>query len=83
MHTKLPTMIGLNEMEGVRFLQANGRVYVVKRMFPIDGWFTKAVNEFGGEHISEVYGVETIIKDNTTYYLVNEAPAIDFEEIKN
>jgi hypothetical protein len=76
-------MIGLNNMEGVRFLQANGRVYVVKRMFPIDGWFTKAVNEFGGEHISEVYGVETIIKDNTTYYLVNEAPAIDFEEIKN
>ena len=76
-------MNGLNEMEGVRFLQANGRVYVVKRMFPIDGWFTKAVNEFGGEHISEVYGVETIIKDNTTYYLVNEAPEIQFEEIKD
>ena len=75
--------IGLNEMEGVKFLQANGRVYVVKRMFPIDGWFTKAVNEFGGEHISQVYGVETIIKDNTTYYLVNEAPEIEFEEIKN
>jgi hypothetical protein len=76
-------MIGLNEMEGVRFLQANGKVYVVKRMFSIDGWFTKAVNEFGGEHLAEVYGVETIIKDHTTYYLVNEAPEIPFEEIKN
>jgi len=75
-------MIGLSEMEGVRFLQANGRVYVVKRMFPVDGWFTKAVNEFGGEYIANEYCVETIIKDHTTYYLVNEAPAIDFEEIK-
>jgi len=75
--------IGLNEMEGVRFLQANGKVYVVKRTFPIDGWFTKAINEFGGEYIAKEYCVETIIKDHTTYYLVNEAPAIDFEEIKN
>ena len=76
-------MIGLSEMEGVRFLHANGKVYVVKRMFPVDGWFTKAVNEFGGEYIAKEYCVETIIKDHTTYYLVNEAPAIDFEEIKN
>ena len=73
--------IGLNEMEGVKFLQANGRVYVVKRMFSVNGWFTKAVNEFGGECISKEYCVETIIKDNTTYYLVNEAPEIPFEEI--
>ena len=76
-------MIGLNEMEGVKFLQANGKVYVIKRMFPIDGWFTRAISEFGGEYIAKEYCVETIIKDNTTYYLVNEAPAIDFEEIKN
>ena len=75
--------IGLNDMEGVKFLQANGRVYVVKRMFPINGWFTTAVNEFGGEYIAQEYCVETIIKDNTTYYLVNEAPAIEFEEIRN
>ncbi len=75
--------IGLNEMEGVRFLQANGKVYVVKRTFPIDGWFTKVVNEFGGEYIAKEYCVETIIRDNTTYYLVNEAPEIQFEEIKN
>lgn len=75
--------IGLNEMEGVRFLQANGKVYVVKRTFPVDGWFTKAVNEFGGEYISQAYCVETIIKDHTTYYLVNEAPEIQFEEIKD
>ena len=75
--------IGLNEMEGVRFLQANGKVYVVKRTFPIDGWFTKAINEFGGEYVAKEYCVETIIKDHTTYYLVNEAPAIEFEEIKN
>lgn len=68
-------------MNGVQFLEANGKVYVVKRTFPIDGWFTKAVNEFGGEHLTEVYGVETIIKDHTTYYLVNEAPAIPFEEL--
>lgn len=76
-------MNGLNNMNGVRFLQANDKLYVVKRVFSIDGWFTKAVNEFGGEHISEVYGVETIIKDNTTYYLVNEVPEIQFEETKN
>jgi hypothetical protein len=69
-------------MKGVKFLQANGRVYVVKRMFPIDGWFTKAVNEFGGEYIANEYCVETIIKDHTTYYLVNEAPEIPFEEIQ-
>lgn len=75
--------IGLNKMEGVRFLQANGKVYVVKRTFPIDSWFTKAVNEFGGEYIAKEYCVETIIRDNTTYYLVNEAPEIQFEEIKD
>ena len=75
--------IGLNEMEGVRFLQANGKVYVVKRTFPVDGWFTKAVNEFGGEYIAQAYFFETIIKDHTTYYLVNEAPEIQFEEIKD
>jgi hypothetical protein len=79
---RLHTQIGLNKMEGVKFLQANGRVYVVKRMFPVDGWFTKAVNEFGGEYIANEYCVETIIKDHTTYYLVNEAPEIPFEEIK-
>jgi hypothetical protein len=33
--------------------------------------------------LSLVYGVETIIKDHTTYYLVNEAPEIPFEEIRN
>jgi len=79
---RLHTQIGLNKMEGVKFLQANGRVYVVKRMFPVNGWFTTAVNEFGGEYIAKEYCVETIIKDNTTYYLVNEAPEIPFEEIK-
>ena len=79
---RLHTQIGLNKWKGVKFLQANGRVYVVKRMFPVDGWFTKAVNEFGGEYIANEYCVETIIKDNTTYYLVNEAPEIPFEEIK-
>ena len=43
----------------------------------------KAVNEFGGEYIAKEYCVETIIRDNTTYYLVNEAPEIQFEEIKD
>lgn len=68
-------------MERVQFLQANGKLYVVKRIFPIQSWFNKAVEEFGGTEIAEAYNVETIIKDHQNYYLVNEAPEIKFEEI--
>lgn len=67
----------------MNLMQANGSLFDVKRTFKIDSWFNRAVAEFGGEHLCEVYGVEKIIKDHHTYYLVNEVKDVSFEEIKD
>ena len=59
----------------IEFLEANGSVWVVKRKFPADSWFTKAVEMFGGEEICKSYCVEKILKaNNGMHYLVNEVP---------
>ncbi len=59
----------------IEFLQANGTVWVVKRRFPADSWFTQAINTFGGEEICKAYCVEKVLRTNDgVHLLVNEVP---------
>jgi hypothetical protein len=59
----------------IEMINANGSVWVVKRRFPADSWFTKAVESFGGEAICSEYCVERVLRDaNGVHYLVNEVP---------
>ena len=59
----------------IEMINANGSVWVVKRRFPADSWFTKAIDAFGGEEICTAYCVERVLRDaNGVHYLVNEVP---------
>ncbi len=49
------------------------KLYVVKRTFKQDGWFSKILENFSVETITSAYGVEKLLKSNNGYYhLVNE-----------
>jgi hypothetical protein len=63
-----------------QFLNANNTLYQVFRIFKIDGWFTQAIEKLGAKEICDYYGCQTIIKDNTMYYLVRECQYIEFTE---
>jgi hypothetical protein len=57
----------------IEFLEANNKLWIVKRRFPADSWFTKAVETYGGEAICKEYCVERVLRDaNGVHYLVNE-----------
>jgi hypothetical protein len=59
----------------VKMINANGSVWVVKREFKPDSWFTKAVEMFGGEEVCKAYCVEKVLRGNDgTHFLVNEVP---------
>ena len=54
---------------------------MVKRRFPADSWFTKAVETYGGEAICKEYCVERVLRDaNGVHYLVNEVPDAEIVE---
>lgn len=49
------------------------KLYVVKRTFKQDGWFSKIVEQMNIDTITAAYGVEKLLKSNNGYYhLVNE-----------
>ena len=45
----------------IEMINANGSVWVVKRRFPADSWFTQAINQFGGEEVCKAYCVEKVL----------------------
>ena len=57
----------------IKMINANGSVWVVKREFKADSWFTKAIETFGGEAICREYCVEKVLRTaDGTHLLVNE-----------
>jgi hypothetical protein len=65
----------------IKMINANGSVWIVKREFKADSWFTKAVETFGGEAICKEYCVEKVLRGSDgTYYLVNEVPEAEIIE---
>ena len=59
----------------IEMIHANGSVWIVKRKFKADSWFTKAIETFGGEAICREYCVEKVLRMNDgTHLLVNEVP---------
>jgi hypothetical protein len=57
----------------IEMINANGSVWIVKRKFKADSWFTKAIETFGAEEICKEYFVEKVLRGSDgTYYLVNE-----------
>ena len=65
----------------IEMINANGSVWIVKRRFKADSWFTKAVETFGGEAICKEYYVEKILRMNDgTHLLVNEVPEVQIIE---
>ena len=57
----------------IEMIHANGSVWVVKRRFPADSWFTQAINQFGGEEVCKAYCVEKVLRTNDgSHLLVNE-----------
>ena len=65
----------------IEFLEANNKLWVVKRRFPADSWFTKAIETFGGEAICKEYCVEKVLRTNDgTHLLVNEVPEAEIIE---
>ena len=59
----------------IEMIHANGSVWIVKRKFKADSWFTKAIETFGGEAICKEYCVEKVLRmADGTHLLVNEVP---------
>jgi hypothetical protein len=59
----------------IEMINANGSVWIVKRKFKADSWFTKAIETFGGEAICKEYCVEKVLRmSDGTHLLVNEVP---------
>jgi hypothetical protein len=59
----------------IKMINANGSVWVVKREFKADSWFTQAINKFGADEVCKAYCVEKVLKGNDgTHFLVNEVP---------
>ncbi len=57
----------------IKMINANGSVWVVKREFKADSWFTQAINQFGGEEVCNAYCVEKVLRTNDgAHLLVNE-----------
>jgi len=57
----------------IEMINANGSVWIVKRRFPADSWFTKAIETYGGEAICREYCVEKVLRTSDgTHLLVNE-----------
>lgn len=59
----------------IEFLEANNKIWVVKRKFPANSWFVEGVtrNIATAEEICKEYHVEKMLRNaNDTYYLVNE-----------
>ena len=65
----------------IEMIHANGSVWIVKRKFKADSWFTKAIETYGGEAICKEYCVERVLRDaNGVHYLVNEVPDAEIVE---
>jgi hypothetical protein len=65
----------------IEMINANGSVWIVKRKFKADSWFTKAIETFGGEAICKEYCVERVLRGNDgTHYLVNEVSEAEIIE---
>jgi len=59
----------------IEMIHANGSVWIVKRKFKADSWFTKAIETYGGEAICKEYCVEKVLRmSDGTHLLVNEVP---------
>ncbi len=59
----------------IKFLNANGSLWVVKREFKADSWFVQGLfaGKFTAEEVCEAYHVEKLLRDsNNTHFLVNE-----------
>jgi hypothetical protein len=59
----------------IKFMNANGSVWVVKKEFKADSWFVQGLfsNKFTAQEACEWYCVEKLLRDsNNTHYLVNE-----------
>ena len=59
----------------IKFLNANGSLWVVKREFKADSWFVQGLfaSKFTAEEACEAYHVEKLLRDsNNTHFLVNE-----------
>jgi len=59
----------------IKFLNANGSLWVVKRAFKADSWFVQGLfaSKFTAEEVCEAYHVEKLLRDsNNTHFLVNE-----------
>lgn len=59
----------------IKFLNANGSLWVVKREFKADSWFVQGLfaSKFTAEEVCEAYHVEKLLRDpNNTHFLVNE-----------
>ena len=65
----------------IEMINANGSVWIVKRKFKADSWFTQAINQFGGEAICKEYCVEKVLRmSDGTHLLVNEVPEAEIIE---
>jgi len=59
----------------IKFLNANGSLWVVKREFKADSWFVQGLfaSKFTAEEVCEAYHVEKLLRDSiNTHFLVNE-----------
>lgn len=59
----------------IKFMNANGSLWVVKREFKADSWFVQGLfaNKFTAQEVCEAYCVEKLLRDQSnTHYLVNE-----------
>jgi hypothetical protein len=59
----------------IKFLNANGSMWVVKKEFKADSWFVQGLfaNKFTAEEACKWYCVEKLLRDsNNTHFLVNE-----------
>jgi hypothetical protein len=59
----------------IKFLNANGSLWVVKREFKSDSNIVQGLfsNKFTAEEVCEAYHVEKLLRDsNNTHFLVNE-----------
>lgn len=59
----------------IKFINANGSLWVVKREFKADTWFVQGLfsNKFTAQEICEAYHVEKLLRGpEDIHYLVNE-----------
>lgn len=64
----------------MQFINANEKLYVVKRSYKPDRNFSKMVENASIEEILSVYKADMLLKDsNGNYHIVNEVKDVEIE----